>query len=269
MTAKRQTTYERTALDLAWGRGIRPRPGPRPSLALREIVDAAVAIADAHGIEAVSMQRVADRVGVTPMALYRYVGGKDDLVFLAVDAAAAAPPPSTSPGQPWRQAVERWARADLDLLTAHPWVVRVPISEPPLGPNQLAWMEAMLEALDGSGIGRAEQLGVVNLLAGYVGGHVRLYDDLTRGARARGLTREQGEREYFATAIELLDHDRFPNASAVFAELSTVTGADSRDDFEFGLARILDGVETLAARAGAEVRPPRVRGTASGQRSER
>jgi AcrR family transcriptional regulator len=154
------------------------------------------------------MQRVAKRVGVTPMALYRYVGGKDDLVFLAVDAAAGAPPPDPTPGEPWRTAVERWARADLEVLAAHPWVVRVPMSEPPLGPNQMAWMESLSQCLAGSGLKEVDRLAVVNVLAGYIVGHFRLYD-LTKGARARGLTREQAERGYFETIARVLDTRRF------------------------------------------------------------
>jgi AcrR family transcriptional regulator len=238
----------RSALDLAWGWGERPRPGPRPSLKLADIVDAAVAIADAEGIEAVSMPRVAQRVGVTPMALYRYVGGKDDLVFLAVDAAAASTPPSPDPGEPWRAAVERWAHADLEMLGAHPWVVRVPMSEPPIGPNQMAWMESLLASLAGSGLSEADRLGIITLIAGYVSGHFRLYDDLTKGARARGMTRQQAEREYFETLGRILDSDRFPNAAGAFAAAGSVPATDAVEDFEFGLARILDGIEQLADR---------------------
>jgi AcrR family transcriptional regulator len=242
----------RSALDLAWGRGDRTRPGPRPSLRLDQIVDAAVDLADENGIGAVSMQRVAERVGVTPMALYRYVGGKDDLVFLAVDAAAAKRPPKPRRGEPWRSAVERWARADLGLLAAHPWIVRVPLNEPPLGPNQLRWLEHLLECLSGSGLAKSDRLGVATLLAGYVSGFFRQNDDLTRGARLRGETREEAERAYFEVAGQVVDPERFPNVAEVFAatgsELLSTPAPES--DFEFGLARILDGVEALARRSG-------------------
>ncbi len=254
MAGKSKETHRRSALDLAWGWDERPRPGPRPSLRLGDIVDAAVAIADANGIEAVSMQRVAERVGATTMALYRYVGGKDDLVFLAVDAAAGEPPQSPAPGEPWRAAVERWALADLELLTAHPWIVRVPMSEPPLGPNQMAWMERLLECLAGSGLPEVDRLGVVTLLAGYVSGHFRLYDDLTQGARARGMTREEAEHGYFETIGRVIDTARFPIAAQVFAIASAAPRTDAVADFEFGLARILDGVEVLARQVSARSR---------------
>ena len=240
----------RTAIELAWGWGDRPRPGPRPSLNLKQIVDATVALADAEGIEAVSMQRVAEGVGVTPMALYRYVGSKDDLIFLAVDAAAGAPPPSPANRGRWRAAVERWARGQLDLLTAHPWVVQVPVTDPPLGPNQVAWMERFLESISGSGLHEADQLGVLNLLSGYVLGHVRLYADLTQGARVRGLTREEAERRYMETIRRVIDTALFPRVAAAFEAASAVPSEDARADFEFGLARILDGVEAMARPRG-------------------
>jgi AcrR family transcriptional regulator len=248
MAGKSKGATERSALDLAWGRGERPRPGRRPSLKLDEIVAAATALADADGIEGVSMHRVAQRVGVTTMALYRYLGGKDDLVFLAVDAAAGPPPRSPEQGEPWRAAVERWAGGQLGMLTAHPWVIRVPISEPPLGPNQVRWMERLLECLAGAGLSDVDQLGVVNLLSAFVAGHFRVYADLTAGARAGGLTREEAERRYLETIGQVIDTPRFPRVTAVFAAASAEPSSDVQNDFEFGLARILDGVEVMAHR---------------------
>jgi AcrR family transcriptional regulator len=249
MKRKPPDATRRTALELAWGWGDRPRPGPRPSLKLEEIVDATVELADADGIDAVSMQRIAERVGVTPMALYRYVGSKDDLIFLAVDAAAGKPPPFPAKRERWRAAVERWARGQMDLLTAHPWVVQVPVTDPPLGPNQVAWMERFLESISGSGLFEVDQLGVLNLLSGFVLGHVRLYADLTQGARARGLSREEAEGRYVETIRQVIGTERFPHVAAAFMAMSAVPAADARADFEFGLARILDGVEVMARRA--------------------
>ena len=112
----------------------------------------------------------------------------------------------------------------------------------------MAWMERLLECLAGSGLPEVDRLGVVNLLVGYVNGHFRLYDDLTQGARARGLTREEAERGYFETIGRVIDTARFPNAARVFAAASAAPRTDAVADFEFGLARILDGVKALAAR---------------------
>jgi AcrR family transcriptional regulator len=238
----------RTALELVWQRGERRRPGPRPSLTLQAIVAATVALADADGVEAVSMQRVAERVGLTPMALYRYVGGKDALLFLALDAAAGSPPPPLAPREAWRSAVERWVRCQFDTIAAHPWMARVPVSEPPLGPNQVAWMERLLECLAQTPLTPVEQLGILNLLGGFVLGHFRLYDDLTRGARVAGMTREEAERRYMQTIGQIVDTSNFPRVAAAFAAARTDPSTDARADFEFGLARILDGVELMVIR---------------------
>ena len=91
----------------------RPRSGPvrgrRPSLTLDRIAAATVDIADADGLTAVSVQRVAERLGVTKMALYRYLAAKADLLAVAVDAAQGGPPDLADAGEGWRPRLERWA----------------------------------------------------------------------------------------------------------------------------------------------------------------
>ena len=79
-------------LQLLWGLQERPRRGPKPGLSLERIVDAAIGLADAGGLAAVSMARVAAELGFTTMSLYRYVPTKDDLLELMVDAASGLPP---------------------------------------------------------------------------------------------------------------------------------------------------------------------------------
>jgi AcrR family transcriptional regulator len=239
----------RPALALAWRLADSPRRGPKPSLTLDAIVAATVELADANGIEAVSMQRVAARVGVTTMALYRYVATKDDLVFLAVDAAAGKPPPGPAVGQDWRSATERWARDQLESLRRHPWVARVPIKEPPIGPNQVAWMERCLECIAGSGLPPLDQLGVLNVLSGFVLGHFRLYDELSRGAAAGGLNLEGAQQRYAELIRTMIEPTRFPRTAAAFAAIADLGTTDSvREDFEFGLAMLLDGIEANLRR---------------------
>ena len=203
------------------------------------------------------MQRVAARVGVTTMALYRYVATKDDLVFLAVDAAAGVPPPGPAAGQSWRSATERWARDQLESLRRHPWVARVPIKEPPIGPNQVAWMERCLECIAGSGLPPLDQLGVLNLLSGFVLGHFRLYDELARGAAAGGLSLEGAQQRYADVIRTVIEPTRFPRTAAAFAAMADLATTDAvREDFEFGLATLLDGIEAnLRLRDGAPHSP--------------
>src|SRR5260370_18893459 len=87
----------------AWGVRDRPHKGPKPGLSLERIVAAAVQVADAEGLAAVSMNRVATELGTAPMSLYRYVTAKDELLALMLDAAYASPPtgpPTSGPLSP-------------------------------------------------------------------------------------------------------------------------------------------------------------------------
>ena len=99
-------------VDFLWGEPARPTRGPKPSMSLTRIADAAIAIADAEGLAAVSMQRVAADLGFTKMSLYRYLPGKAELVALMVERALGEPPART--GQDWRDALADWARLLLD-----------------------------------------------------------------------------------------------------------------------------------------------------------
>ena len=115
------------SLDAAWGRRARPTKGPKPGLSLERIVAAAVALAHAEGLGAVSMARVASELGSSPMSLYRYVDAKDELLALMVDAALGDPPPPPA-GEGWRDGLARWAWGYHDALRRHPWALHVPIS---------------------------------------------------------------------------------------------------------------------------------------------
>ena len=241
----------RPALALAWGLADPPRRGPRPSLSLTSIVAATVELADENGIDAVTMQRVAARVGVTAMALYRYVATKDDLVFLAIDAATGEPPPGPGDGEGWRPATERWARGQLQVLRRHPWIARVPIKEPPIAPNQVAWMECCLGCIAVSGLPPLDQFGVLNVLSGFVLGHFRLYDELARGAAAGGLSLQGAQQRYADLIRAVIEPTRFPRTAAAFAAVAEQAASGTvREDFEFGLARLLDGIEAMLPRDG-------------------
>ena len=128
------------SVETAWGIRERPAKGPKPGLSLSQIVDAAVQVASSDGLGAVSMSRVATELGAATMSLYRYVATKDELLTLMVDAVFKDPP-AMVPRERWRAALSRWAREHLAVLRRHPWVVRVPLSGPPIMPNQVAWFE--------------------------------------------------------------------------------------------------------------------------------
>jgi AcrR family transcriptional regulator len=208
------------------------------------IVEAAVDLATSDGLAAVSMSRIAAELGAATMALYRYVATKDELLALMVDSVFASPPPARGPGESWRVALERWARAHLAVLRRFPWVVRVPPGGPPLTPNHVVWFERGLDSLFDTGLTEEEKVSVLLLVNGFVRNEALLRSDLENAAGA-GSTWAEGMASYGSVLARLVDAERFPALSAVIA-----AGVFERDDepdadFDFGLERVLDGVEVL------------------------
>ncbi|MFD4828867.1 TetR/AcrR family transcriptional regulator [Streptomyces uncialis] len=236
------------SLEVAWGLRERPAKGPRPGLSLDRIVDTAVRIAAAEGLGAVSMGRVAKELGVSTMSLYRYVGARDELYVLMQEAAVGAPPEAPPAGTEWRACLAWWARAQRAVFRRNLWLLRVPTSGPPVGPNSLAWMEAALAGLDGTGLREEEKLSVLMLVGGYVRNASLLVSDLEAGMRASGVGPDESLRRYATALGALTDAGRHPAltrllASGVFEHGGHGDEADV--DFDFGLDRVLDGIEAL------------------------
>lgn len=227
-------------LGLLWGREERGRRGPRPGLTLETIARAAIGIADAHGLRGVSMKRVAEAVGVSTMALYRYVDTKDDL-FLLMAEFASGPAPKM-PQWSWRAGLEGWCRAYRRLLVRHPWLLEVPLSGPPVTPLQLAWMEAALAAMESIGLSPKERTQVLLQLNVYVRGDVAL--GLEIGAAAERVEADVTVA-WALQVLALADPDDYPAVHAMLATGEFDEDDDALEQFEFGLARALDGIAVL------------------------
>lgn len=239
---------------LLWEPGAQPRGKRRAPLSVARIVDAAVDLADAHGLDAVSMNRVAERLGFSPMALYRHVAAKDDLVVLMVNRALAPPDaPAPRPAGDWRTELEQWAWDVLATLRRHPWVLSVPIAGPPTTPSQLDWLDRGLRALANTALTEPEKAATILLLNGHVFWGARLIVELDRATAAH----DDPVTPSPVPLDSVADPDRYPALRqaldhGIFAEAST------EDDFIFGLQRILDGIEHhLATRAHSRNRPSR------------
>ncbi|WP_432056632.1 TetR/AcrR family transcriptional regulator C-terminal domain-containing protein [Streptomyces sp. bgisy022] len=246
------------SLEAAWGLRERPGRGPRPGLSLERIVAAAVEIAAAEGIGAVSMGRVAKALGSSPMSLYRYVTAKDELLILMVDAATGPAPAGPSPDTGWRPALARWARDHRAVLLAHPWMLRVPISGPPVTPNVLSWMERGLAALGGTALPPADRLSVLLLVTGFVRNEATLATDLREHVRDGTTGLPGGDLTGYGTLLRsLVDARSHPHLREV-VDAGVFEDDDNPDyDFEFGLERLLDGVETLIrGRRHSSAAPP-------------
>ena len=237
------------AVAAAWGvRDRTRRKGPKPALTLSRIVRSAIRLADAEGLEAISMARVAAEAGTAPMSLYRHVSGKEQLLELMGDAAWGAPPPPPAPGGSWREGLSRWAWAMRRAATRHPWAARLPITSLPVLPNQVAWFENALTCMRDTGLSEARKASVILLLSGYVRNVATTEMDVAAAIRDSGLAPDAWMARYGTMLRELTDAERFP-ALAAFLDAGVFDVADGPDDeFVFGLERILDGVAALIER---------------------
>jgi AcrR family transcriptional regulator len=243
-------------LELLWGAAAPGSRGPRPSLTLARIVDTAVAVADADGLPAVSMRRVADELGVTTMSLYRYVPSKDVLLELMLDAATGIPPEQQTPPESWRPALERWARAIKTRYRERPWMLQVTIAGPPMGPNNLAWMDAGLAPLQDTGLSPEDMLYVLLLLFIYVRGQAQLGFGMTEAEERTGVPARERDEVYAQMMQALVSTGRYPALAQIAASGVFELADDDPDaDFEFGLSRILDGVQALVQVRRAEGSP--------------
>jgi AcrR family transcriptional regulator len=212
-----------TESDLLWA-GSDPEATPRRPLSRARIVAAAVAVADAEGLGAVSMPRLARELGTAPMSLYRHVPHKDALVDLMLDAAIG-PPPATTEGS-WRERLATWARANLEVFRRHPWTLPLVTAARRMGPRECEWGETALRAIADVGLEPTDRGLVLALVNGYV----------------RGAAVPVADRAPDPSAIER--SGRAAELPLLLALLAA-TPSDGDDDagFEFGLARVLDGVQ--------------------------
>jgi AcrR family transcriptional regulator len=151
---------EESILALLWSPPPSSRFGPQPSLTRAALAAAAVGVADAEGLQAVSMHGVATILGVTKNALYRYVRSKAELVALTVEHAVEDPP-DLSHIPDWRLRAERWADDLHAVWQRHPWLPAATTGERSMGPREVGWIEAALAAIDATGLPVAHRLDVV------------------------------------------------------------------------------------------------------------
>ncbi|MFZ0041581.1 MAG: TetR/AcrR family transcriptional regulator [Solirubrobacteraceae bacterium] len=229
------------SIQLAWGRREPGSRGPKRGLTLQTIVTAGIKVALTEGVGSLSMARIAAELGVGTMSLYRYVAAKDDLLALMVDAALGQPPAATS-GEDWRGGLRRWAEGVRDAYRRHPWSLRVPITGPPLGPNNVAWLENALTALAQTPLSEQEKLSSVLLVSGFVRNEETLVADLRAGNAA-----EPVMPNYGTLVGKLLGPDSHPALQRAIASGVLDDDDDIEVEFEFGIERILDGIAALVA----------------------
>jgi len=236
-------------LALAWGVAASPNRGPRRELSIERIVDAAVELADADGLEGVSMAKVAARLGYTTMSLYRYVTSKDDLLLLMQEQVIGVEPPPAHEPPDWRAELREWAQFTQALLGEHAWYLDIPVQGAPLTPNNLQVVDRGLRALRSVPLDQEEKMAVILLASNYAKAAAQLQRDLARAVDAAGGHDDVLGGAYEAVLRDLVDGERFPYLRPL-VESGAYVGEGAIDDVAFGMERVLDGVAAyIEARA--------------------
>lgn len=226
---------------------VAARGGPGGRTTEREltrdrIVDAAIALADAEGMAAVTMRRLATELGVAVMSLYRHVANKDELVLLMADRVFAEVSLPDPPPEGWRAQIEAVARLEWDLGKRHPWIVSVmSLTRPLMIPAGMAHTDWMMRVARENGFDLQTSLHIAVTLAGLllgIGASLQMEAD---AQRETGLT----NHEWMAKQGEQFE---LPDFSTRFPQLTAAAGLPrlemSLDTlYEFGLSLMLDGLE--------------------------
>jgi DNA-binding transcriptional regulator YhcF (GntR family) len=223
----------------------RARSTPQPqSPSMREtVVRAAVQIADAEGLTALSMRRLAGELGVPTMSLYRHVADKEELITLMMDRvfAGSAPPDPRPDG--WRAQLEALARLQWQMYRRHPWLAQaVSFTRPLLAPNAMTHTEWAMRALDECGLDEHATFIAAVTLANYVRGTAVGLEAEAQAEQESGLSEEQwmtGQGDRFA---EVMASGRYPMLSRYLIQEPDF---DLDRLMEFGLQRLLDGLARL------------------------
>jgi AcrR family transcriptional regulator len=249
------------------GEGGPRRNRPTPSLTRADIVDAAIAIADAEGAEAVSMRRIAQVLRAGTMTLYWHVANKDHLLDLMLDALMGEiPGPQPGAELDWRTYLQQLARAHRAMLRRHTWVMGFLGGRPSLGPNTLLSLEGSLDTLDELGLSLHMAFDILTTVQTYVLGAVlreirEINDEKDQERWGVDPAEWQG---LMAQWRDTLQRDgRFPHFVQFMDAGIDPDAPDSRDTrFEFGLDCVLDGIAARIARsAGPAAASPAGPGT--------
>lgn len=245
----------RRTIDLLWfPDAVEKRRGRRPGLSVPQVVATGIALADAEGLEAVTMRRVAQELGVVPMTLYTYVPDKATLLDLMLDRVYLAMPRAERPGQPWRDRLAAIAEENRRLYAEHPWAVELPAGRPPLGPGLMAKYEHELKAFDGCGLDDVATDSALTFLIGFVQSSARADAD-ARAEQARSGTDDAGWWEQHEPALSVVfDEEAYPTAARIGAAAGAAQGSafNPGHAYAFGLERVLDGLGVLIATRGAD-----------------
>jgi AcrR family transcriptional regulator len=252
----------RRTIDLLWRRDPDEpanRRGRRQGLSVDRVVDAAIGLADAEGLEAVTMRGVAQALGVVPMTLYTYVPDKAALLDLMLDRLYLRMPRAEHSGRPWRERLAAVAEDNRVLYERHPWAATGSAGRPPLGPGLMAKYEHELRAFDGVGLDDVETDAALTYLLGFVQASARAVADARAEAARSARTDMEWWDENGPLLARVFDKHAYPTAARVGAAAGAAQGgaANPGHAYAFGLERVLDGLGVLIDRRAGRDRSVR------------
>jgi TetR/AcrR family tetracycline transcriptional repressor len=212
------------------------RTQQRGFLSRELIIAEALALLDEHGPGALSMRRLADRLGVAPNALYTHVRGKADLIDGLIDQVYAGLDLDPDPAADWAEQLTTLGQELRSQLLAHPAVVALALQQPGLGPNSLRLGEAVYAVLRPAGFSDQAVVGAVYALLTYILGFVAL--EVPRAGTDPGTSDEFVRRlhAFFAT----LPPGQLPHTVDLAALLARIS---TDDQFRFGIKLFLAGLD--------------------------
>ena len=208
---------------------------PRKRLSRERVLGAAIAHADAGGLDALTMRTLAEMLDVAPMALYRHVANKDDLIDAMVDVVFSEIGVPSGGGD-WKTSMRKRAIAVRDALARHPWAVGLMESRRTPGPANLRHHDAVIGRLRAAGFDVAMAAHAYSLLDSYIYGFALTKVNLPFETESVGDVAE--------TMLEPFPVNEYPNLVEFLAEHVMKPGYDYGDEFKYGLDLILDGLET-------------------------
>ncbi|MEV0624006.1 TetR/AcrR family transcriptional regulator [Nonomuraea sp. NPDC050404] len=229
-----------------WTRPPR-RQRDQPQLSREQIVAEALKLLDEEGIDALSMRRLGSRLGSVATAIYWHVATKDDLVELVIDeiyAEAWLPEDRVDPAE-WRQTIFNVAHSLRSVIHRHPWVASAPglAGLGGLGPNLTGIAERLLGVFVDAGFTLREADHCLNAVFGYVMGIAVSEATSINQFKRSGLTREEWTEREIRPVTEDFE-ERYPHLAELYSTLGdAVPETVNRDNFDYGLDRILDGLE--------------------------
>ncbi len=217
----------------------RPRRGRKPVFSREAITAAAVALADAEGLEAVTMRRVAAEVGAGVMSLYSYAPDKETLLELMVDLVSGELSTADEPTGDWRADLKTIAHLQRAHMLRHPWLPAALSTRRTLGPNSLAFLEHALAVLRPAGLDGATKLEIFAQLTAFVAGHVS--HEITQAAASRSPERTAAEARYL-TAVAA--DGRHPELADALSSPGPGRPLTPEATFSRFLNRLIDGLDT-------------------------